>query len=81
MNAPANIDHAAVSSIELEQEILGAVLHSMAALEIIEREVSAEDFSEPLHSQIFETFISIRDLHGVVTPSLVIAAMGGDPAP
>jgi replicative DNA helicase len=78
MNAPANIDHAAVSNIELEQEVLGAVLHSNTALEIIEREVSAEDFSEPLHSQIFETFVSIRDLHGVVTPSLVIAAMGGD---
>jgi replicative DNA helicase len=78
MNAPANIDHAAVGNIELEQEVLGAVLHSNTVLEIIEREVSAEDFSEPLHSQIFETFISIRDLHGVVTPSLVIAAMGGD---
>jgi DnaB helicase-like protein len=55
MNAPANIDHSALCSIELEQEILGAVLVTNSALEIIEREVSAEDFSEPLHGQLFET--------------------------
>jgi replicative DNA helicase len=78
MNAPANIDHAAVSSIELEQEILGAVLVTNSALEIIEREVSAEDFSEPLHGQLFETFASVRDMHGVITPSLVTASMGAD---
>jgi replicative DNA helicase len=78
MNAPLNIDRAAVSSIELEQEILGAVLVTNSALEIIEREVSAEDFSEPLHGQLFETFANVRDMHGVITPSLVIASMGGD---
>ena len=78
MNAPANIDLATLQSIEIEQEILGAVLVANSALEIIEREVSAEDFSELLHGQIFETLASVRDMHGVVTPSLVIAFMGGD---
>ena len=68
MNAPANIDHSALSSIDLEQEILGAVLVSNSALEIIEREVSAEDFSEPLHGQLFETLASVRDAHGIITP-------------
>src|SRR5258705_4305250 len=76
-NAPANIDHSALCSIELEQEILGAVLVANSALETIAREVSAEDFSEPLHGQLFETFASVRDMHGVITPSLVIASMGG----
>src|SRR5260370_15277319 len=81
MNAPANIsniDHAAVASIELEQEILGEVLVANSALEIIAGEVSAEDFSEPLHGQLFETFASVRDMHGAITPSLIIASMGGD---
>jgi replicative DNA helicase len=40
--------------------------------------VSASDFCEPLHSQLFETFASVRDAHGVITPALVIASMGGD---
>src|ERR1700737_5514540 len=77
-SAPANIDHATLCSIELEQEILGAALVANSAVEVIEREVSAEDFSEPLHGQIFETFANVRDMHGVITPSLVIASMGGD---
>ena len=51
MNAHANIDHAALSSIDLEQEVLGAVLMS-PSFEVIERAVSASDFSEPLHSQL-----------------------------
>jgi replicative DNA helicase len=78
MNAPANIDQAAVSSVELEQEILGAVFHQNSALDAIEREISAGDFSEPLHSQIFETLAEVRNAHGIITPALVIAAMGGD---
>jgi replicative DNA helicase len=78
MNAPANIDHSALCSIEIEQEILGAVLMTNSALEIIEREVSAQDFFEPLHGQLFETLASVRDVHGIITPALVIASMGGD---
>ncbi len=78
MNAPANIDHAALCSIELEQEVLGAVLVANSAFDVIERAVSADDFSEPLHSQLFETFASIYASHGIITTSLVIASMGGD---
>jgi replicative DNA helicase len=78
MNAPANINHAAPCSIELEQEVLGAALITNAAFEVIERTVSASDFSEPLHSQLFETFASVHDSHGLITPALVIASMGSD---
>ena len=78
MNAPANIDSATLHSIELEQEILGAVLVTNSALEIIEREVSAGDFFEPLHSEIFEAFGRVRDAHGTIKPALVIASIGGD---
>jgi replicative DNA helicase len=78
MNAPANIDHAALCSIELEQEVLGAALVTNSAFDAIERAVSADDFSEPLHSQLFETFANIHASHGIITPSLIIASMGGD---
>jgi replicative DNA helicase len=78
MNALVKIDDAALGSIELEQEVLGAVLVANSAFDVIERAVSADDFSEPLHSQLFETFTNINASHGIITPSLVIASMGGD---
>ena len=78
MNAPANIDHAALCNLELEQEVLGAALVTNSAFEVIERAVSAGDFYEPLHSQLFETFANVHASHGIITPALVIASMGGD---
>jgi replicative DNA helicase len=57
VNAPANINQAALCNIEIEQEVLGAALGS--AFEVIDRAVSAGDFSEALHSQLFETFASV----------------------
>jgi replicative DNA helicase len=77
MNAPANIDHAALHNIEIEQEVLGAVLLSGSMFDVVERVVSAGDFFEPIHTEIFEKFYSLREAHGIISPSLVIAAMGG----
>jgi len=77
MNAPANINQAALYNIELEQEVLGAVLIN-SSFEVIERAVSAGDFFEPLHSQLFETFAAVHASHGGITPALIIASMGGD---
>ena len=78
MNALAKIDDAALGSIELEQEVLGAALVTNSAFDAIERAVSADEFSEPLHSQLFETFAKAPDAHGIITPALVIASVGGD---
>jgi replicative DNA helicase len=78
MNSPANIDNADFHNIEVEQEALGAVLVHNPALEVIEREISAGDFFEPVHSEIFEAFQRVRDAHGIIKPALVIASIGGD---
>jgi replicative DNA helicase len=78
MNALARIDDAVLHNIALEQEALGTVLVYNSTLEIIEREVSAADFFEPLHSEIFEAFARVRDAHGTITAALVIASIGGD---
>jgi replicative DNA helicase len=77
-SVPANIDSADLHNIAVEQEALGAVLVHNQALEIIEREISAVDFFEPVHSEIFEAFQHIRDAHGIIKPALVIASIGGD---
>jgi replicative DNA helicase len=78
MNASANINHAALCNINLESMVLGAALVTHSAFEVIERAVSAGDFSEALHSQLFETFADVHAAHGLITPALVIASMGGD---
>jgi replicative DNA helicase len=78
MNAPANIDDASLYSLQLEQEVLGSVLIANSAFDAIERVVSAGDFYESLHSQLFETFAIVREAHGLITVPLVIASMGGD---
>jgi replicative DNA helicase len=77
MNAPANIN-ADLGNTAIEQELLGAVLITNSAFDVIERLVSAEDFYEPLNGQLFEAFARVHDAHGVITPSLVIASMGGN---
>jgi replicative DNA helicase len=78
MNAPANIDSATLHSIELEQEILGAVLVNDNVFDVIESKLSASDFFEPLHSEIFDAIAKVRASHGVVTPALIIASIGSD---
>jgi replicative DNA helicase len=77
MNAPANIEPAALSSLELEQGLLGAILNSNSVFDIIEPLVSADDFAEPLHAQLLDTISTTRETGGLVTLPLVIAAMGG----
>jgi replicative DNA helicase len=78
MNAPANIDSATLHNIALEQEILGAVIVNNHAFEVIESKVTAADFFEPLHSEIFDAICKVYASHGVVTPALIIASIGGD---
>jgi replicative DNA helicase len=78
MNSLAKIDDAALCSIELEQELLGSVVISNIAATVLEREVSASDFSASLHSQICEAICRVHSEQGSVSPSLIIAAMGGD---
>src|SRR5258705_13214605 len=78
MNAPPNIDSATLHSIELEQELLGAVLVNNNVFDVIESKLTASDFFEPLHSEIFDAIAKVRASHGVVTPALIIASIGGD---
>jgi replicative DNA helicase len=77
MMVPTKFEPAALSSPELEQGLLGAILNSNAVFDIIEPMVSAEDFAEPLHAQLLQTIADTRESGGLVTLPLVIAAMGG----
>jgi replicative DNA helicase len=77
MIVSTNFELGALSSPELEQGLLGAILNSNAIFDVIEPMVSADDFAEPLHAQLLETIAVTRESGGLVTLPLVIAAMGG----
>jgi hypothetical protein len=69
MRRSIRMSHADVDKLcdtELKRQILG------------DEPSAAEDFSELLHGQLFEPFTRVRASHKVVTPKLIIAAMGGD---
>jgi replicative DNA helicase len=78
MNALAKIDDAAIGNVDIEQELLGALIMSDRAIDLIERDLSAGDFSDSLLSQIYETIVRVYHERGTVSPALVIAGMGGD---
>jgi replicative DNA helicase len=78
MNAPANIDSATLHNIDLEQEILGSVIINNSAFDVIDSKLTAADFFEPLHRRIFDAIRNVHASHGVVTPALIIASIGGD---
>jgi replicative DNA helicase len=78
MNAPANIDSATFHNIEIEQELLGAALINSSVFDVIENKLTASDFFEPLHSEIFDAVAKVRATHGVMTLALIIASIGGD---
>jgi replicative DNA helicase len=78
MNAPVNIDNATLHNIDLEQEILGSAIVNNHAFEVIDCKLIAADFFEPLHCKIFEAIRTVHASHGVVTPALIIASIGGD---
>ncbi len=78
MNAQTPVlESAAFSSIEIEQALLGALLNANTVFDAIDPLITADDFSEPVHAQIFETIGEARQTSGMVTLQLVIAAMGG----
>jgi replicative DNA helicase len=55
------IENLSTGDLLLEQELLGSILITDSVFAIIEPLVSASDFVEPLHSQLFETFANIRE--------------------
>ncbi len=83
MNAlvqPSEHKLASLFSVEIEQGLLGAILNSNAVFDGVEPLITPDDFYEPLHGQLYETFANVRHDGGLITLPLVIAAMGGDGA-
>lgn len=70
MSVPANVN------IEAEQALLGACLMNSEALDLIEGTVKPEDFSEPVHVQIFDAFRRARGDGRKIDMTLMKSIMG-----
>ncbi len=65
-------------NLDAEQALLGACLTNPDALDVIDGMVRAEDFSEPIHVQIFDAFRRAREEGRRVDVTLTRAVLGGD---
>jgi replicative DNA helicase len=67
---------APLTSIEAEQGLLGAVLVNSDALARVESIVTADDFAEPVHRDMFARFIEARDRGQSINIKLVSSTLG-----
>jgi replicative DNA helicase len=66
----------AIVNIDAEQALLGACLLNSDALDVIDGMVSPEDFSELLHSQLFEAFLRAKTEGRRVDVGVAAAVLG-----
>lgn len=69
---------ATVVNIEAEQALLGACLANGDVLDAIDGKVTATDFSEPVHVQLFDAFTRARAEGRRIDVTLVKAVLGAD---
>jgi replicative DNA helicase len=82
MNAPVEFvqfQAANLFNVEVEQELLGAILHGGGAvIDRIDRIIAATDFHEPVHQALYASFISAHSKGRAITVTLAIAALGAE---
>jgi replicative DNA helicase len=66
----------ALSNIEAEQGLLGAIVVNSDALARVESIVTPDDFAEPVHRDLFARFIEARDGGQSISIKLVASALG-----
>jgi replicative DNA helicase len=75
-NTGAEIQASALHNIQAEQVLLGAIINQRAALSKVENIITAEDFFDPAHQDLYAKCLSIRDEGGLLTFTIVKATLG-----
>jgi replicative DNA helicase len=82
MNAPvqfAQFNAASLFNVEIEQELLGAILnHGGAVIDAIDPIISVADFHEPVHRTLYASFVDAHAKGRGIALTLAIAALGAD---
>src|SRR5690606_32119602 len=68
----------AAINIDTEQAFLGACLINSDVLDVVDGLISPEDFYEPIHARLFETFLRARAEGRRIDATLARAALGPD---
>jgi replicative DNA helicase len=63
-------------TVEIEQALLGAILHDPDVLDRIEGQLVADDFGEQLHRRLFEGFAEAHQAGRHIDLRLAIASLG-----
>lgn len=64
--------------IQVEQELLGAILVNNEVMPLVQQQVAASDFYEPLHQQIFQVSAQLVNAGKPVTPTTLGAFLPKD---
>jgi hypothetical protein len=67
-----------IACVDVEQELLGAILNNNEACDLAARFIEADDFAEPIHRNLFASFAAARNEGRAITITLAKAALGGD---
>jgi replicative DNA helicase len=67
-----------IACIDVEQELLGAILNNNEACDIAAQFIVADDFFEPIHRKLFASFVAARHEGRAITITLAKAVLGGD---
>lgn len=65
-----------IACVEVEQELLGAILANGEALDMAARYIEAADFFEPVHRELYSAFANARGAGRAITLTLANAALG-----
>jgi replicative DNA helicase len=74
--AEVEVPTSASRNLETEQALLGAIISQKEALSKVEHIITPEDFSEPVHGDIYAKCLSIRDEGDLLTYTIVKAKLG-----
>ena len=78
MGVQLNEPETPIACVDVEQELLGALLNNNEACDIALQLIEADDFSEPVHRNLFASFVAARNEGRAITITLMQAALGGD---
>lgn len=72
----AEVETSALHNIETEQALLGAIISQKEALSKVEHIITAEDFSEPVHQDLYAKCVAVHADGGALSYRIVKAQLG-----
>ena len=69
---------ASLIAVDLEQALLGAILHDPDVLDRIDGELVGDDFGDPINRQLYDSFTAAHQAGDHIDVRLAVAMLGED---